>query len=694
MLRLVIFGILGLLLVIPNVNATVPVKNAYTNVPVNVCVPSDPNSNCGGGGGGSGTVSSGTVNQVSKYTATTTVGNSNITSTSTSVGINNTSPDGVGYLSVQGAPTINPVFDVRFTGDSYALMTVYSPTGNFGDGGCSETAEYDIPDVNHFFQVTSCGNMIILSTDPLYVESPGNSTYLGDGLGRGNNNYLQVDDSGSTFSWNSSAGTNEMIIDENGNITTQGGIHSGNPSFNINIGGYIDELNGDTNVLIDDNTVSLYNNGGQVELDNGGTSSNSAMLFVGGDAANSHINFRSTNASGTTSDYIAFQLGNNGATIGMTITDNNGSVIYNLPSLTASELVGTDSSKNLVSLTALPNGTTATTQAIGDNTTKVATDAFVQNQINAQVEMHAEVQAATTTTLLFSPTYSNGSSGVGATLSGTAGVLVIDGYTPSLNDRLLIKNQSSVFQNGCYTVTTLGTITIGYVLTRCIDFNQNANINYGDTFPVLQGSTNANQQFTMNNNTSITVGTTSITFAQTSGGSQLVQGTGISISGNTIALSTPVAVANGGTGVTSSTGTGNVVLSSSPTLVTPALGTPSSATLTNATGLPAAGVVTSQVTTTQTATPTIAAVNNTIYKITGLAQAITSMTTNFTLPANDGDIIEIRITDNATARAITWGSDFESTTVTLPSTTVISTEIKVFLQYNSTASKMDCIGVA
>lgn len=45
-------------------------------------------------------------------------------------------------------------------------------------------------------------------------------------------------------------------------------------------------------------------------------------------------------------------------------------------------------------------------------------------------------------------------------------------------------------------------------------------------------------------------------------------------------------VANGGTGVTSSTGTGSVVLSTSPTLVTPALGTPTSATLTNATGLP------------------------------------------------------------------------------------------------------------
>lgn len=45
-------------------------------------------------------------------------------------------------------------------------------------------------------------------------------------------------------------------------------------------------------------------------------------------------------------------------------------------------------------------------------------------------------------------------------------------------------------------------------------------------------------------------------------------------------------VANGGTGVTTSTGSGNNVLSTSPTLVTPILGTPTSGTLTNCTGLP------------------------------------------------------------------------------------------------------------
>jgi hypothetical protein len=50
-----------------------------------------------------------------------------------------------------------------------------------------------------------------------------------------------------------------------------------------------------------------------------------------------------------------------------------------------------------------------------------------------------------------------------------------------------------------------------------------------------------------------------------------------------ITLAGTLAVANGGTGVTTSTGSGNNVLSTSPTLVTPALGTPSSGNLANCT---------------------------------------------------------------------------------------------------------------
>jgi hypothetical protein len=50
-----------------------------------------------------------------------------------------------------------------------------------------------------------------------------------------------------------------------------------------------------------------------------------------------------------------------------------------------------------------------------------------------------------------------------------------------------------------------------------------------------------------------------------------------------LTLSTALPVTSGGTGVTTKTGTGSVVLNTSPSLVTPALGTPASGVLTNCT---------------------------------------------------------------------------------------------------------------
>ena len=72
--------------------------------------------------------------------------------------------------------------------------------------------------------------------------------------------------------------------------------------------------------------------------------------------------------------------------------------------------------------------------------------------------------------------------------------------------------------------------------------------------------------------TSITFGTTGLTPATATTGAVTVAGT--------------LAVANGGTGVTTSTGSGANVLSTSPTLVSPLLGTPTSGVMTNVTGLP------------------------------------------------------------------------------------------------------------
>lgn len=227
---------------------------------------------------------------------------------------------------------------------------------------------------------------------------------------------------------------------------------------------------------------------------------------------------------------------------------------------------------------ALTGSPTAPTQTNGDNTTDIATDAFVQSAISSQVDMHDPVVVATTAVLSNSPVYSNGSSGVGATLTaGSVGVLTVDGVIPTVGQRILVQNQAASLQNGCYTLTTAGVLgTVDYVLTRCTDFNTAAQVAYGDTFPVLQGTANANQQFTMNSQTFTTFGaagaTGTITFAQTSGGSQLSAGTGITITGNSVALTTPVTIGNGGTGAASLTNHG-VVTAGASALTTIAPGT-------------------------------------------------------------------------------------------------------------------------
>jgi hypothetical protein len=78
---------------------------------------------------------------------------------------------------------------------------------------------------------------------------------------------------------------------------------------------------------------------------------------------------------------------------------------------------------------------------------------------------------------------------------------------------------------------------------------------------------------------------------------------------SSLTLATALPVTSGGTGVTTSTGTGNTVLSTSPTLVTPALGTPSALVGTNITGT-ATAFTASNVTTNANLTGAVTSVGN------------------------------------------------------------------------------------
>jgi hypothetical protein len=90
------------------------------------------------------------------------------------------------------------------------------------------------------------------------------------------------------------------------------------------------------------------------------------------------------------------------------------------------------------------------------------------------------------------------------------------------------------------------------------------------------------------------------------------------------------------------------------------------------------------------ATPTINTDNFDLYRVTALAVAVTSFTTNLTGTPVDGQRLIISITDNGTARAITWGAKFEASTVALPTTTVISTRLDVEFVWNTVTAAWRC----
>lgn len=142
-----------------------------------------------------------------------------------------------------------------------------------------------------------------------------------------------------------------------------------------------------------------------------------------------------------------------------------------------------------------------------DVATKNYVDTYVQG-----LNPVSGVAAATTGNL--NATYSNGVSGVGATLTnaGANAAFSTDGYSASLNDRILVWQQSTAFQNGIYTVTTVGSGSVPWVLTRAADYDTTLEIAPGDLVSVENGTTYATASF-IQTATVVTIGVSSITFS-------------------------------------------------------------------------------------------------------------------------------------------------------------------------------------
>jgi hypothetical protein len=165
------------------------------------------------------------------------------------------------------------------------------------------------------------------------------------------------------------------------------------------------------------------------------------------------------------------------------------------------------------------------------NNTDIVNKAYA-DAIAAGIHFHEAVSLATTAALPAN-TYNNGTSGVGATLTGNAnGALSVDSTLAIPTERILVKNEANGSRNGVYVVTQVGSAGTPYILTRATDFNTVGTgvnqIDEGDFFLVTNGVANVNTAWVQQTAPPITLGTTALVFQQFSAPITYTAGTGLS----------------------------------------------------------------------------------------------------------------------------------------------------------------------
>ncbi len=230
-------------------------------------------------------------------------------------------------------------------------------------------------------------------------------------------------------------------------------------------------------------------------------------------------------------------LGSSVLTLGATETDIAGltSLVIDDITIDGQSVTTTASNKNI---NLSPHGTGSVIvpsgyeDRAGFQSQSLANKAYV-DQVAQGLDTKPSCRLATTVNL--ASTYNNGTAGVGATLTASSnGALSVDGVTPSVADRILVKDQTTAAENGIYVVTTVGDGSTAFVLTRATPEDQPSELSGGAFVFVEEGSIGSNNGYTFTHTGQPTFGTTALDVAQFSGAGQIIAGAALSKDGNTM----------------------------------------------------------------------------------------------------------------------------------------------------------------
>ncbi|MAU88678.1 MAG: hypothetical protein CMC40_02060, partial [Flavobacteriaceae bacterium] len=192
-------------------------------------------------------------------------------------------------------------------------------------------------------------------------------------------------------------------------------------------------------------------------------------------------------------------LGSSTLTLGATTTDIAGLTSLVVDDITINgQTVQTTASNKDINLSPHGTGTVIVPSGYEDRagfqSQSLANKAYV-DQVAQGLDTKPSCRVGTTANL--SATYSNGTAGVGATLtnSGSQAALTIDGVTLSASDRVLVKDQTNAAHNGIYVVTTVGSGSANWVLTRATPEDQPSELSGGAFVFVEEGTANGDNGY-------------------------------------------------------------------------------------------------------------------------------------------------------------------------------------------------------